>query len=73
VRKFLVVIERAGPNYSAFSPDLPGCIATGATREEAERNIREAIASHLRGLAEDNLTLPDAEATAEYVVVEDGP
>lgn len=71
MRRFLVVIERAGKNYSAFSPDLPGCVATGSSRDEAERNIREAIQLHLRGLAEENLPIPQPQATAEYVTVED--
>lgn len=71
MRKFLVVIERAGEGYSAYSPDLPGCIATGGTRAEVERNIREAIAFHLQGLAEDRLPAPQPQATAEYIVVED--
>ena len=52
--RFLVVIEKADGNYSAYSPDLPGCIATGATREEAEQNMYEAIELHVRGLLEDN-------------------
>lgn len=66
-----MVIERAGRNFSAFSPDLPGCVATGATREEAERNMREAIRFHLQGLEEDRLPIPQPEATAEWVTVED--
>jgi predicted RNase H-like HicB family nuclease len=53
--RFLVVIEKANGNYSAYSPDLPGCIATGATREEVERNMHEAIELHVQGLLEDNL------------------
>jgi predicted RNase H-like HicB family nuclease len=56
--RFLIVIEKAEGNYSAYSPDLPGCIATDATREEAERNMHEAIELHLRGLLEDNLSIP---------------
>ena len=56
--RFLIVIEKAEGNYSAYSPDLPGCIATGATREEAERNMHEAIELHVRGLLEDNLSIP---------------
>ena len=48
---FLVVIERCGETYSAYSPDLPGCVATGATREEVERNIHEAIEMHVQGVA----------------------
>jgi predicted RNase H-like HicB family nuclease len=55
---FLIVIEDAGRNFSAYSPDLPGCVATGATREETERNMSEAIQLHLEGLREDGLPKP---------------
>jgi predicted RNase H-like HicB family nuclease len=67
--RFLVVIEKANGNYSAYSPDLPGCIATGATREEVERNIHEAIKLHVQGLLEDNLPIPESNSFAEYVAV----
>jgi len=67
--RFLVVIEKADGNYSAYSPDLPGCVATGATREEAERNIHEAIELHVQGLLEDNLPVPQSNSFAEYVAV----
>jgi predicted RNase H-like HicB family nuclease len=67
--RFLVVIERAGKNYSAYSPDLPGCVATGETHEEVERNIHEAIQMHLQGLREDNLPIPKGESSAEYIAV----
>ncbi|MBM4330511.1 MAG: type II toxin-antitoxin system HicB family antitoxin [Deltaproteobacteria bacterium] len=50
MHRFLVVIEKANDNYSAYSPDLPGCVATGTSREEAERNMHEAIEMHVRGL-----------------------
>ena len=48
--RYAIVIENAGPNYSAYVPDLPGCVATGVTREEAECEIREAIEFHIEGL-----------------------
>ncbi len=67
--RFLVVIEKANGNYSAYSPDLPGCIATGATREEAERNMHEAIELHVKGLLEDNTPIPESHSFAEYVAV----
>ena len=67
--RFLVVIEKADGNYSAYSPDLPGCVATGATREEAEQNIHEAIELHLQGLKEDGLSIPQSTSFAEYVAV----
>ncbi len=66
---FLVVIEKANNNYSAYSPDLLGCVATGSTREEAEKNIYEAIEMHVQGLLEDNLPIPESESFAEYVAI----
>ena len=55
MQRFRIVIEKADGNYSAYSPDLLGCIATGATREEAEKNMQAAIELHIRGLKEDNV------------------
>lgn len=55
MRRFLIVIEKAGKNYSAYSPDLPGCVATGATREETEKRMHGAIELHIKGLIEDGL------------------
>ena len=69
MHRFLIVIENAGSNYSAYSPDLPGCVATGDTREETERNMYEAIQMHIEGLREDGLPIPESTAVAEYVVV----
>ncbi len=69
MHRFLIVIEKAGNNYSAYSPDLPGCGATGATREEAEKNMHEAIQLHVRGLQEDNLPIPESHSSAEYISV----
>ena len=69
VYRFLVVIEKANDNYSAYSPDLPGCVATGETREEAERLMHEAIEMHVRGLIEDNVPVPASRASAEYMAV----
>jgi predicted RNase H-like HicB family nuclease len=70
MHRFLVVIEKAEGNYSGYSPDLPGCIATGRTREEAERNMHDAIELHVRGLVEDNLPIPESRSFAEYVAVD---
>ncbi len=67
--RFLIVIEKANNNYSAYSPDLPGCVATGTTREEAEKNMYEAIEMHIQGLLEDNLSIPESKSFAEYVAV----
>jgi predicted RNase H-like HicB family nuclease len=69
MHRFLIVIEKANGNYSAYSPDLPGCIATGATREEAEKNMHEAIEIHVQGLMEDNLPIPESTSFAEYVTI----
>ena len=69
MHRFLVVIEKANDNYSAYSPDLPGCIATGATREEVERNMHDAIEMHVHGLLEDNLPVPESNSFAEYIAV----
>jgi Uncharacterized conserved protein len=69
MHRFLIVIEKADGNYSAYSPDLPGCVATGTTREEVERNMHEAIEMHVCGLREDDLPVPESSSFAEYVVV----
>ena len=65
--RYAVVIEKAGDNYSAYVPDLPGCIATGATVAETEAEIRGAIRFHIDGLREDGLPVPEAVSLAEYV------
>ncbi|MEX2088368.1 MAG: type II toxin-antitoxin system HicB family antitoxin [Bacteroidota bacterium] len=67
--RFLIVVEKANGNFSAYAPDLPGCVATGTTREEAERNMHEAIEFHIHGLREDNLPIPESSSFAEYVMV----
>ena len=61
--------ERADGNYSAYSPDLPGCVATGKTREQVTRNMHQAIEMHIRGLLEDDLPVPKSRSFAEYVAV----
>lgn len=70
MHRFLVIIEKANRNYSAYSPDLPGCIATGETRQETEKNMHEAIRMHVQGLMEDKLPVPESQAFSEYMVVE---
>ena len=67
--RYAVVIEKAEHNYSAYVPDLPGCVATGATAEQAEAEIREAIEFHIEGLREDGLPIPEPASTVEYVDV----
>ena len=68
--RFLIVIEKADGNYSAYSPDLPGCIATGVTREEAEQNMYQAIEMHIEGLREDGLPVPESTSFAEFVAIQ---
>jgi len=70
VYRFLIVIEKADGNYSAYSPDLPGCIATGPTREEAEKNMYQAIEMHIKGMQEDGLPIPESTSFAEYVTIQ---
>lgn len=68
-RRYVVVVEGAtGTNYSAYVPDLPGCIATGGTVEEAEANIRDAIAFHLEGMRAAGEVIPEPSAVAATVV-----
>jgi predicted RNase H-like HicB family nuclease len=66
-QRYAVVIEKAEGNYSAYVPDLPGCVATGSTVQEVGRRIREAIAFHIDGLREDGLPIPTPTSRAEYV------
>jgi predicted RNase H-like HicB family nuclease len=58
MHQFPVVIEKSKVNYSAYSPDLPGCVATGKTREQASQNMGEAISLHIKGMIEDGLPIP---------------
>ncbi len=67
MHRYLVIIEKAKHNYSAFSPDVPGCVATGNTREEAEREMHAALRMHLEGLKEDGLPLPLPSASVGYI------
>jgi len=65
--RYAVVIEKANDNYSAYVPDLPGCVATGLTVELTEHEIRAAIRLHIEGLQADGLTVPAPTSLAEYV------
>lgn len=67
--RYAIVLEKAENNYSAYVPDLPGCVATGHTVEEAEREIREAIEFHIEGLREDGLLIPKPESIVEYLEI----
>lgn len=69
MHRFLIVIEKAESNYAAYCPDLPGCIATGETREETEINMHEALQLHVDGMLEDGEPIPVGESLAEYMVV----
>lgn len=67
--EYLIVIENAGSNYSAYSPDVPGCISTGATIEECSQNMRDALEFHLDGLREDGEPIPEPSTKAAVVSV----
>lgn len=67
MKRYAIVIEKAQGNYSAYVPDIPGCVATGETVEETEQNLREAIRFHLDGIREDGLPIPEATTVCDYV------
>ncbi len=67
--KYAVVIEKAESNFSAFVPDLPGCVATGSTTEEVEKQIREAIEFHIKGMRQDGEEIPLPSSSVEYIEV----
>lgn len=69
MKRFLIVIERTETGYSAYSPDLPGCISTGSTESEVKKNMREAIEFHLAGLREEGMALPEPHSSSAYVDV----
>ena len=69
--EYLVVYEKTATGYSAYVPDLPGCITTGRTIQEIERNIREAIEFHLEGLREDGEAIPDPHTAVAYVELQE--
>ena len=67
--KLLVIVEQTATGYSAYSPDLPGCVATGSTRSDVEQHMRDAIAFHVEGLRADGEQLPEPHAYATIVEV----
>jgi predicted RNase H-like HicB family nuclease len=69
MKRYAIVVERAEKNYAAYVPDLPGCVATGATIEETERLLREAIELHVAGMREDGLPVPEPSSVVNYVEV----
>ena len=69
MKKYLIVIEETSTGYFAYSPDLEGCVATGKTREDVERNMREAIEFHLDGLRQEGLEASQPHTYSAYVEV----
>lgn len=67
--RYAVVIEKAEANYSAYVPDLPGCVATGKSVKETESQIREAIEFHIQGMREDGVAIPEPQSQVEYVEI----
>lgn len=67
MKKYLIVIEETSTGFSAYSPDLPGCVSTGATQSEVEQSMREAIAFHLDGLREEGQPVPEPHTYSAYV------
>ncbi|MBN2198950.1 MAG: type II toxin-antitoxin system HicB family antitoxin [Candidatus Aminicenantes bacterium] len=67
--RYLIIIEKARNNFSAYSPDLPGCIATGKTKAAAEKKMKKAIEMHIRGLRRDNQPLPEPRSAAGYILI----
>jgi len=67
--RYAIVVEKTKNNYSAYVPDLPGCVATGQTVKETENKIREAIEFHIEGLREDGLVVPQPASIVEYLEV----
>jgi predicted RNase H-like HicB family nuclease len=69
MKKYLIVIEDTGTGYSAYSPDLDGCVATGKTREEVEREMREAITFHFEGMAQNGEPIAEPHTDSAYIEV----
>lgn len=69
MNRFLIVFEKAEDNWAAYSPDLPGCVATGSTREETEANMYEAVQFHVEGLREDGARIPEGHSFAEVFAI----
>ena len=69
MKKYLIIVEETATGYSAYSPDVPGCGSTGRTKEEVERNIREAIEFHIEGLRQEGYEAPEPSSYSSYVDV----
>jgi predicted RNase H-like HicB family nuclease len=72
LHRFLIVLEKTSDSYTVYAPDLPGCVATGSSREEAEHNMTKAVETHIRSLLEQGLPIPQVKSIAEYVAIEPG-
>ena len=69
MHRFLIIIEKANGNYSAYCPDLPDCVATGKTKSEAAKNVHSAVEYHIAGIRENNLPIPEGVAEVEYIAI----
>ena len=67
--KYLIILEKTSTGYSAYSPDLPGCVSAGDTAEETEANMGEAIEFHIKGMLQEGLSVPAPQSRASYVEV----
>ena len=67
---YVVILEHGETSYGAYVPDLPGCVATGRTREEVKQRMTEAIKMHLEGMREDHIPIPVVKSQAEYISLE---
>jgi predicted RNase H-like HicB family nuclease len=67
MKRYLIVVETTSTGFSAYSPDLPGCVSTGRTREDVEKNMQEAISLHLDGMREEGQSLPEPHSYSAYV------
>ena len=67
MKRYLIVVEETETGFSAYSPDLPGCVSTGRTREDVEKNMQEAISLHLDGMREEGQSLPEPHSYSAYV------
>jgi predicted RNase H-like HicB family nuclease len=67
MKRYLIVIEKTDTGYSSYSPDLPGCVSTGKTREEVEQNMREAFEFHVDGLRQEGYPVPEPQASSSYI------
>ena len=69
MKRYAIVVERAEKNFAAYVPDLPGCVTTGATLEETERRLREAIELHVAGMRQDGCPVPEPSSVVDYVEI----